>query len=334
MAVKNFKNNIFLFIVIFFLGIIVGLFLDKINIFKVNKITGFSLKRLFKSDNYLSNPLIQFETPEGNDLKLESIKYDIQEYIKECIKNGDALSMAVYLRDLDKGTWIGINEEERFAAASLLKIPILLAYLKKSEQEPSILSKEIKYEAKLNDVPSQNILPQNNAQLGQAYIVEELLRNMIVSSDNISGQLLSRNMDSKLIASLYSDLDLRIPDLKEKEHQISCKDYATFFRTLYNATYLHKELSEKALKLLTQTDFRDGIVAGVPENITIAHKFAERRYTEGGAQLHDCGIVYYPKSPYLLCIMTKGEELETLKKIIKNISKIIYERKEKKFDVF
>lgn len=170
--------------------------------------------------------------------------------------------------------------------------------------------------------------------MGQIYTVEELLRNMIVSSDNISGQLLSRNMDSKFIASLYSDLGLHIPDLNEQEHQISGKDYATFFRTLYNATYLNQKLSEKALKLLTQTDFRDGIVAGVPENITVAHKFAERRYTEGGVQLHDCGIVYYSKSPYLLCIMTKGEELETLKKIIKNISRMIYERKEKKFDMF
>lgn len=131
MAVKNSKHNFLLFIAIFCLGIIAGLFLNKINIFQKNKIIGLSLKRLFKDANNLSNPLIQFDTPEGNDLKLESIKYIIQEYVNECLRNGEALSIAVYLRDLDKGTWIGINDEEQFAVASLLKIPTLLAYLKK-----------------------------------------------------------------------------------------------------------------------------------------------------------------------------------------------------------
>jgi len=28
-------------------------------------------------------------------------------------------------------------------------------------------------------------------------------------------------------------------------------------------------------------------------------------------QLHDCGIVYYPETPYLLCVMTKGWNFET-----------------------
>jgi len=337
MVARILKNRLF-FIAVFFLGIAVGLFFHKINIFKEKQKTYFSLKRLFSDNAHLVNPLIGVENPEGGDVKLESIKYSIQEYIDRCKQKGDVSDVSVYLRDLNKGTWIGIDEEQNYAAASLLKVPIMLAYLKMAEQDPSILSKETKYETEIKTLP-QNIAPQNSAQLGNTYSVDKLLRYMIAYSDNISKDILLKNIDSKLITKLYSDLQIPTPDLTEQEHQISAKDYASFFRVLYNATYLNKDLSEKAIKLLTERDFPDGIVAGVPENITVANKFAERKYAgEGfsleGAQLHDCGIVYHPKGPYLICIMTKGRDLNTLKGIIKEISKIVYEQEEKTVDLY
>jgi hypothetical protein len=95
------------------------------------------------------------------------------------------------------------------------------------------------------------------------------------------------------------------------------------------------------MELLTGTDFRYGINAGVPQGITVAHKFGERVYVEKinsidieTDQLHDCGIVYCPKGPYLICIMTKGHNFDTLKSIIKEISRIAYERQNEAIGVF
>ena len=109
---------------------------------------------------------------------------------------------------------------------------------------------------------------------------------------------------------------------------MSVKTYAYFFRILYNATYLGHTYSEKALELLNNREFPDGIVAGVPENIPVAHKFGERTVEspEGivtTEELHDCGIVYYPSKPYILCVMTKGTDIASLKEIIKTISKTV-----------
>ncbi|MCX5699767.1 MAG: class A beta-lactamase-related serine hydrolase [Candidatus Omnitrophica bacterium] len=269
--------------------------------------------------------------------KLEGIKYSIGEYIRRCQENGDVSNVSVYMKDLNKGTWIGLDEDSNFSAASLLKVPLMIAYLKMAEQDPAILNQQIKYGQALNSTP-QNILPENRAQLGNTYTVDQLLRNMIVYSDNISKELLWGNIDHKFIASVYSDLGLAAMDLTESEPQISAKDYAAFFRVLYNVTYLNANLSEKAMKLLSQADFHDGIVAGLPKNIVVAHKFAERKYAAeaylpGSVQLHDCGIVYYPKKPYLICIMTKGRNLDALKEIIKDISKIAYEYEEKTMDL-
>jgi hypothetical protein len=43
-------------------------------------------------------------------------------------------------------------------------------------------------------------------------------------------------------------------------------------------------------------------------------------------EMHDCGIVYYPYRPYLLCVMTKGSgEIKSLETVIQDVSKMVYE---------
>jgi len=101
--------------------------------------------------------------------------------------------------------------------------------------------------------------------------------------------------------------------------------YAGFFRILYNGTFLSKEMSDKALGVLTGVAFRRGIVAGVGDGVTVAHKFGERSEETGAKQLHDCGIVYYPRHPYLLCVMTKGADFDALAGELSAISRAVYQ---------
>lgn len=96
------------------------------------------------------------------------------------------------------------------------------------------------------------------------------------------------------------------------------------FRGIYNGSLLNKENSNKVLEWLSQSKFKDGLVAGVPGSVMIAHKFGERLLEDNTKQLHDCGIVYYPDNPYLLCVMTHGNDYEKLEKVIQDISKMVY----------
>ena len=85
-------------------------------------------------------------------------------------------------------------------------------------------------------------------------------------------------------------------------------------------------MSEKALSILSKSNFVYGLRGDIPEKIKIAHKFGERWFDNGSeVQLHDCGIVYYPENPYFLCVMTKGNNESQLKSVIKNISSIVYQ---------
>jgi len=318
------KNRIFL-AMSFVLGIALASSICAISsIYQKKTSERFHIKRLYPHDGHHANPLLLIERPEGGDRRFMKAKSRIQRYIYKAFRDGVAKSVSVYLKDADTGIWIGINADDNFSEASLIKVPLMMAYLKKAENSPGVLKRTIKYSAPTASA-QQNIIPRAGIQLGKTYTVEELLRYMIVYSDNAAADLLYRDLDPRLLDELYADLQLDYVKIKT-DHLISVRNYASFFRVLYSATYLDNDMSEKALDLLLQTDFPDGIVAGVPPNIPVAQKFGERAFIDNPEkQLHDCGIVYLPDRPYLICVMTRGEDFNALKDVIKEVSKIAYE---------
>jgi beta-lactamase class A len=137
----------------------------------------------------------------------------------------------------------------------------------------------------------------------------------------------------EVLHSLSEGKDLRLETLRELgliaprsnlEATITTQDYASIFRLLYNSPYLSVDNSEKILSLMAISPFDSGLVAGVPADIKVANKFGER-FNENEKQLHDCGIIYYPGNPYLLCVMTKGDDWNKLTEIISAVSKIVYD---------
>ena len=94
-------------------------------------------------------------------------------------------------------------------------------------------------------------------------------------------------------------------------------------RAIYNAAYLTAEDSEYAGELLSQCDFKDGILSGLPPNTRVAHKFGESG-NQIVKQLHESAIVYLYNQPYLLTVMTKGNDNKKLSLLIKEISQTVY----------
>lgn len=259
------------------------------------------------------------------------LKGRIEELIDDKLKTGEISESAIYFRDLENGPTLGINEHANFAPASLLKVPLLLAFLARSEEQPELLEKKLTYRTTQEVIINQLIPPRVSIQENTQYSVHDLLTYLIKYSDNKAYIILMKYLqqispDFDLFSDTVQSLGIINPE-GILEETISVKSYASIFLQLFHASFLNKkETSELALGFLTNTDFTTGIVAGVPKDITVAHKFGERSEFDGNIkQLHDCGIVYYPDNPYLVCIMTRGRELDQLSKTIAEISKMIYE---------
>lgn len=220
---------------------------------------------------------------------------------------------------------MGINDDATFDPASLLKVPLMMTFLKLSETEPKILNKEILYEG--NVKLEQNVNKEDALVPNETYTINDLIVHMIELSDNHAFEELSKHIDFDFVRKLHNDIGVTYPSEEMPENYMTVRSYATLFRVLYNASYLERKTSEQALEYLVNTDFNAGLVAGVPKNIMIAHKFGIRDLNENSdlKQLHDCGIVYHPSRPYLICIMTQGEDLNELTNIIQTISKKVYD---------
>lgn len=271
----------------------------------------------------LTNPLLDCEVFETNlNSKTNLIKKNVEKIIEN--HSSDVSDVSVYYRDLNNGPWFGINEKDQFAPASLLKVPVMMAYLKMAEENPLILSQKINYSG--NHDLYENLPQKETLTQGATYTIDNLIYRMIALSDNLAFELLLKNIPEANIQRVHEELGIIYPDVKTPEDYISVKSYAGLFRVLYNSTYLSRTMSEKALQYLQKTDFHLGIQAGIPQNTLSALKYGIRNIDQDNLmQIHDCGVVYHAKNPYLLCVMTKGNDREKLVEVIKNISKTIYE---------
>jgi len=257
-----------------------------------------------------------------------SLKNNLKKYVDQEINKGGINKISLYYRDLNNGPWFGIDEREFFSPASLTKVPLMMAYYLKAEQNSSILQKKIKCQS-LESYEAQNFSPEQKLELGQKYTIDELISRMVKSSDNVALNMLLDNVSEKEANKVFSDLGISVSKTNQDPEGdfLSVKNYASFFRVLYNASYLNNEMSEKALELLSQSSYTRALRAGIPKEIVVAHKFGERKYLDTGErQLHDCGVVYHQKSPFLLCVMTRGDNFDTLNRIIKEIASLTYQQ--------
>ena len=273
----------------------------------------------------LINPLLECEFSQALENKnLVNLKSGTNDLIKKILKDGQASHFSVYYRDLNNGPWFGINEQENFRPASLLKVPIMIAYLKKAESDPEVLAQTIVFnpeESPLLSLPET----ENDLKPNEIYTVLELIEKMIIYSDNNAFNLLTRRIDEKTINKIHLDLGLAFPTNETPDNFISVKSYASLFRILFNASYLNREMSEMALEILTRTSFKKGLVNRLPTETMVAHKFGIWSAEESEQkQLHDCGIIYAPDNPYLLCLMTRGENFDELSSALAEVSLSIF----------
>jgi len=270
-----------------------------------------------------TNPLLECE---GEDSLMTNalipFKNVLEKQVKKSVDSGQASHISVYFRDLKNGPWIGINQEELFSPASLLKVPIMMAYYKMAEDDVSLLEKEYSYDdLELSEDETYTL----TLKKGNKYKVGDLINRMVIFSDNAAAHILYNNLDPRKFAEPYSFLELEVPFTRLGEYSLSVRKYAGFFRLLFNASFMSPDASERALALMTKVQFPLGIRAGIPKEIEVADKYGERSINEGNEnQLHDCGIVYYPNYPYLLCIMTRGNDIQKLPEVVAGISKVVY----------
>lgn len=320
-------RNILIPCLIFALGVVIGIvardFMIKAN--KKQDKSGY-IERHEGQHNYI-NPLLACDVADDliSNPELIPFKEKIEQFLNTRLDRRWATKVGVYYRELNDGYWFSIGDTEKFIPASMRKVPLMIALLKQAETETNLLDRLVKFDLTNDYNLNQNIKPSQTLVFGNKYSIKDLIYRMIVYSDNNAFTFLTKIVSPVQLDKVYTNLRLLNPRVVKDDEFQSVQTYESFFRILYNASYLNRDSSQWALDVLSKSEFRTGLVSGVPQEVKVSHKFGEKSdASEGTVQLHDCGIVYYPRHPYLLCVMSKGPNFELLDDVIANISQITF----------
>ncbi|MBI2552809.1 serine hydrolase [Candidatus Uhrbacteria bacterium] len=252
-----------------------------------------------------------------NDILINFIplRTALHEYVN---KQDDEIG--VYFEYLPSGISIAANDKLEGKLASLIKIPLVMGVYKQIENGK--LKKE-----DILTVKKENLDKRFGAlwQKGEGHklTTEEAVHLTLVDSDNTASSVLLSAIPNTLLDHIFDSLD--VPKDKEgKFHIISPKSYSSILRSLYLSSYLSETSSNQILTILTQTKFNDKIPAGIPRETKIAHKIGVFSTKDDPRETYsDCGIVYVPNRPYILCIMVKSSE-DKAREYMQLLSKMVY----------
>ena len=86
------------------------------------------------SDFALIHPLLTSGATEGASRALAPMEAKLSAIIKNATARGGLDAAGIYFRDLEAGRWTGVNENEQFSPASMLKVPTMMAVFNLAEE--------------------------------------------------------------------------------------------------------------------------------------------------------------------------------------------------------
>lgn len=269
--------------------------------------------------------------PARNIYKEKDLIVDFQRLREELEAIGKGRTLSIYFEYLPTGANINVNKDLTIWPASLIKVPIAMAAMKKVEKGDWGLSNELVI---LDTDKDKEFGTLYQKPTGTTITIENLLKESLVNSDNTAHFVLLRNLENDEIENLYRHLGLgdiiddmkRAPWERSSDNRITAKRYSIFFRSLYNATFLEPAYAEQFIDILAKNKDDQYLGSVIPEDIAFAHKTGIR---EDDQVYADSGIVYVPHRPYILTVMVqlKGDAKseDHARTIMADISKRVYE---------
>ena len=215
---------------------------------------------------------------------------------------------AIAIKDLATGYEAGYNAGASMPAASTIKVPVMVEVFHKLQGGAFDLNTHVTLEARDKDYGSGELC---DAPVGSSYPVSELLEKMIDISDNTATNMLIRLVGRTNINDEMADLGLDrtrlTADVRTEGWAIrtqlrsSPSDMVRLLTMMAKRQLVDEWSSNEMISILEADQFNTLIPAGLPDDVTVAHKTGSLFDT-----LNDVGIVYAESAPYVIAVMTTG----------------------------
>lgn len=239
---------------------------------------------------------------------------------------------AFVVKDLKEESEYTYRSEETIKSASLIKVFIMAEAMRRVQCGELSLDTEV--EVKKSDIVDFSVLLFLKPR---AYTLEELMRLMIVYSDNTATNVLIDFLGMENINACIrglgfekSLLQRKMMDFESakagKENFTAPEEMAGFLERLYNGKLLGKDADDIMLDIMKgQADEMDMRLL-LPDEIPIARKSGEL-----GCLNHEIAIVFGENTDYIFCYFSwNGADNNDTRQLMSDSSKIVYDYFENK----
>lgn len=221
---------------------------------------------------------------------------------------------AVAAIDLSTGRSVSVNTASVFYSASVFKVWVMYEVFHQESLGLFSLSDELV----MTPYYDAFGLGPRATELCQRLTVLEAMEAMMSISDNAAAVLLQDLVGAPNINSSLEALGLTDSRLNTEDIPITAQDMALLLEYIASGKAVSREASEVMASLMTMETFDNGLDAGVPSVAVAAHKTGNWPNAR-----HDVGIVFGPRSTYVIAILSDNREGSY--GMIEAISTLVYE---------
>jgi beta-lactamase class A len=224
-----------------------------------------------------------------------------------------------YFEYLPDGTNIREGADNYLIAASLIKVPLVMNLFRAAELHKLNLNQTVTVTPSEID-NDYGTLWQKGA--GYKLTLRQAAQAALEQSDDTATHLIYDHVNGLLTSNQQSLASLDIDqDITNGNAVITARAYSSVMKSLYYASFLSNADSETILAYLTKSTETRRLTAQLPNGVLVAHKNGVNNTIWAQS---DCGIVYVPNRPYLICAMV-GLPEDQANTFIANVSKTVYD---------
>jgi beta-lactamase class A len=225
--------------------------------------------------------------------------------------------VAVAIKHLDTGASFTYHADEPMPTASLIKFPVMVEAYRQAEAKKIDLDKMLTLQ-KEDQVTGSGILSQLTP--GLTLSLRDAIHLMIALSDNTATNLVLDEIgigataatmerlgypNTKIHAKVFRRDTSVFPERSQKFGlgSTTANEMVRLFEALHRKELASPEHCEEMIKHLKACDDKDKFPRFLPSGMPVAFKTGSLEEARTAA-----GIIYSPKGPIALCVLTNGNE--------------------------
>ena len=248
--------------------------------------------------------------------------------------------VGVVFRSLDGKTAWSYHADDIFHAASTMKVPVMIELFHQVKGGKLRLDDPLPIRNEFHSIVDGSVYkldPKDDSDSelyeaeGQTRTLSQLCERMITMSSNLATNLLIEKLGVENIRNTVQAMGadgmniLRgVEDGKAFEKGLNntttAEGLAVLLTAIAEGKAVDADASGQMVEILSRQHFNDGIPAGLPPGMKVAHKTGEITKLH-----HDAAIVYAPK-PFVLVILVRGlAERKDSAALMVDIARLLYQ---------